>query len=94
MKVKTSEQEESRKQFEAWFSPRKIAMQKRGISTIRIVRLHKKMLEAWQASRAAIEIDLPDKVMVEDEFDNGHNCAIDYCADAIRAAGLTVKGEW
>ena len=48
---------------------------------------------AWQASRAAIEVELPDKVMVEDEFDNGHNCAIDYCADAIRAAGLTVKGE-
>lgn len=47
----------------------------------------------WQASRAAIEIELPDKVMVEDEFDNGHNCAINYCADAIRAAGLTVKGE-
>ena len=47
----------------------------------------------WQASRASIEIELPDKVMVEDEFDNGHNCAIEYCADAIRAAGLTVKGE-
>ena len=49
--------------------------------------------DAWQASRAAIEIELPDKVMVEDEFDIGHNCAIDYCADAIRAAGLTVKGD-
>lgn len=49
--------------------------------------------EAWQASRAAIEIELPDKVMVEDDFDNGHNCAIDYCADAIHAAGLTVKGD-
>ena len=83
----------SREQFEEWFSPRKIAMQKSGISTIRIVRLHKKMLEAWQASRAAIEVELPDKVMVEDEFDDGHNCAIDYCADAIRAVGLTVKGE-
>ncbi|MDK1688294.1 hypothetical protein QMT05_15070 [Cronobacter malonaticus] len=48
---------------------------------------------AWQASRAAIEIELDDKVMVEDEFDKGHNCAIDYCAEAIRAAGLKVKGE-
>ncbi len=47
----------------------------------------------WADSRAAIEIELPDKVMVEDEFDNGHNCAIDYCADAICAAGLTVKGD-
>lgn len=47
----------------------------------------------WQASRAAVEIELDDKVMVEDEFDKGHNCAIDYCAEAIRAAGLKVKGE-
>lgn len=54
--------DESRKAFEEWFNPRKIAMQKRGISTIRIVRLHKKMLEAWQASRAAIEIELPAKI--------------------------------
>ncbi|EPR9124858.1 hypothetical protein ACU9GQ_002018 [Cronobacter sakazakii] len=48
---------------------------------------------AWQASRAAVEIELDDKVMVEDEFDKGHNCAIDYCAESIRAAGLKVKGE-
>ncbi len=42
----------------------------------------------WQASRAAIEIKLDDKVMAEDDFGKGHNCAIDYCADAIRAAML------
>ncbi|EQA1580411.1 hypothetical protein V5K30_RS06435 [Enterobacter hormaechei] len=47
--------------------------------------------EAWQASRSAIEIKLDDKVMVEDEFDKGHNFAIDYCAEAIRAAGIKVK---
>ncbi|MDT3611990.1 hypothetical protein ROM10_18270 [Cronobacter sakazakii] len=51
------------------------------------------MWEAWQASRAAVEIELDAKVMVEDEFDKGHNCAIDYCAEAIRASGLRVKGE-
>lgn len=45
----------------------------------------------WKKSRAAIEIKLDDKVMVEDEFDKGHNCAIDYCAEAIRAAGIKVK---
>ncbi|EPA8481293.1 hypothetical protein ACQ68S_003963, partial [Salmonella enterica subsp. enterica serovar Rissen] len=45
----------------------------------------------WRASRDAIKIKLDDKVMVEDEFDKGHNCAIDYCADAIRAAGIKVK---
>jgi hypothetical protein len=29
--------------------------------------------------------------MVEDEFDKGHNCAIDYCAEAIRSVGIKVK---
>lgn len=80
--------EESRKQFEAWFE------WYTGFSTstgsANVVEMY---WQSWQASRAAIEIELPDKVMVEDEFDNGHNCAIDYCADAIRAAGLTVKGD-
>jgi len=33
--------------------------------------------QTWQASRAAVEIELDAKVMVEDEFDKGHNCAID-----------------
>lgn len=46
---------------------------------------------AWEASRAAIEIKLDEKVMAEDEFDKGHNCAIYYCSEAIRAVGLKVK---
>jgi len=46
---------------------------------------------AWKASRAAIEVELPDKVFVEDEFDNGHNCAIGYCAESITSLGLKVK---
>lgn len=47
----------------------------------------------WKKSRAEIVVALPEKVMVEDEFDNGHNCAIDYCSAAIRAAGIIVKGD-
>lgn len=93
--------EESRKQFEAWFSPRKIAMQKRGISTIRIVRLHKKMLEAWQASRAAIEIEAPAFIDSREalskgftvDYSNGFGDGMDAYEANIRAAGLTVKGD-
>lgn len=47
----------------------------------------------YRASRANIVVELEDKVMVEDEFDNGHNCAIDYCAERIRSIGLSIKGE-
>ena len=73
-------------QFEEWFKPRKIAMQKRGISTIRIVRLHKKMLEAWQASRAAIEITLPDCDDYQSTWQHQDAAEI-----KIKELGLTVK---
>ena len=84
---------DSRAQFEEWFKPKKIAMQNRGISTVRIVRLCQRQWEAWQASRAVIEVDLPEKVMVEDEYDRGHNYGIEYCEEAIIASGLSIKGE-
>ena len=78
----------SREQFEEWIPAMVDGLPEN------MARIFEDMLfTAWQASRAAIEIELPDKVMVEVEFDIGHNWAIDYCADAIRAAGLTVKGE-
>ena len=78
----------SREQFEEWVPAVVDGLPEN------MARIFEDMLfTAWQASRAAIEIELPDKVMVEDEFDNGHNCAIDYCADAIRSAGITVKGD-
>ena len=76
----------SREQFEEWFTPRKIAMQKKGIAEISIVRLHRKMLEAWQASRAAIEIELPwlgqSSLMDTDDV-----------VEAIELQGLTAKAK-
>ncbi|MFW0856990.1 hypothetical protein QMS86_13840 [Cronobacter dublinensis] len=87
--------DKSRERFEAWYQ-KKYCMLGDDFDRIgeryqyKTVQL---MWEAWQASRAAVEIELDAKVMVEDEFDKGHNCAIDYCAEAIRAAGLKVKGE-
>jgi len=84
--------DESRKQFEEWMTDmgkHPLAIEK--VDGNYILASARTQWEAWQASRAAIEIKLDDKVMVEDEFDKGHNCAIDYCAEAIRAAGIKVK---
>ena len=78
----------SREQFEEW-----VPAMVDGLPENMAMIFEDMLFTAWKASRAAIEIELPDKVMVEDDFDNGHNCAIDYCADAIHAAGLTVKGD-
>ncbi|HBK1050871.1 TPA: hypothetical protein O7X99_001785 [Salmonella enterica] len=80
--------DESRKQFLEWFQEK----YKCTADTMKVMQIKVELAwEAWQASRAVIEIKLDDKVMVEDEFDKGHNCAIDYCAEAIRAAGINVK---
>ncbi|MEP9340074.1 hypothetical protein ABKT96_10010 [Enterobacter kobei] len=78
--------DESRKAFEQWF-PEMVEGMPPGMVEV----FDKMLFMAWEASRATIEIKLDDKVMVEDEFDKGHNCAIDYCAEAIRAAGIKVK---
>ncbi len=95
--------DESRKQFQSWFADEIVGADVEfpefedgeyvawEIYDEQLYVMLQAMYMAWTASRAAIEIKLDDKVMVEDEFDKGHNCAIDYCADAIRAAGIKVK---
>lgn len=76
----------SREQFEDWFIPRKIAMQKKGVAEISIARLRRKMLEAWQASREVIEITLPDC----DEYQSTWQYQ-DAAEIKIKELGLTVK---
>ncbi|EAM2888772.1 hypothetical protein C0X58_15945 [Salmonella enterica] len=82
--------DESRKQFESVIGGKCWSVQKTDSGSYVHERVHL-MWMAWRESRAAIEIKLDDKVMVEDEFDAGYNCAIDYCAESIRAAGIKVK---
>lgn len=91
--------DESRKQFEWWYLLNWGHTEDNEDSMFEVDARHgnyqrlgvRMAYDAWTASRAAIKIKLDDKVMVEDEFDKGHNCAIDYCADTIRAAGIKVK---
>lgn len=47
----------------------------------------------WKESRAAIEIELPDKLIEEDYYDGGYNCAIKYCYQAITSHGIRIKGK-
>ncbi|EMA4770081.1 hypothetical protein NNQ27_10025 [Cronobacter dublinensis subsp. infanticibi] len=83
--------DKSREQFLEWFSKEYEEVNNSTELSAQVIKMIASA--AWQASRAAVEIELDEKVMVEDEFDKGHNCAIDYCAESIRAAGLKVKGE-
>lgn len=89
----------SREQFEAWFKPRKERMKNDGICTLNIVRYRGMAWAGWQASREAVEVDLP-----QPEPDGGTDSQVDIsagfsnrmrskCIESIRAAGIKVKGE-
>lgn len=52
------------------------------------------VFEVWQASRAALVIELPERVEKETgytEDDEFYNLAVDRCQQAIEAAGVRVK---
>ncbi|MCE9886199.1 hypothetical protein [Obesumbacterium proteus] len=97
----------SREQFEAWAEEsgalpwgylKKQRTQNGGYS----VQIYNYMWSAWQASHEAVAVELPDKKFIsEDEalipedsdWPDGFNTALEQCAEAIRAAGIKVKGE-
>ena len=85
----------SREQFEAWFPAMVDGMPEN------MVKVFDEMLfTAWQASRSAIEIELPKyhELTTQDTISaraekSTYNFGIYDSADAIRAAGITVKGD-
>lgn len=79
----------SREQFEEWFKPRKERMKSDGICTLNIVRYRGMAWAGWQASREAVEVELPT---AEGEEGGITELIVDLCSEAIRAAGIKVKG--
>lgn len=77
----------SREQFNCWFQDYTGVNPYHPMSA----NIVERYWAVWVASRN-VEIKLPDKVFVEDEFDKGHNFGIEYCAEAIVEAGFRVKG--
>ncbi|WP_097456136.1 hypothetical protein [Escherichia coli] len=86
--------DESRKQFEEWFK------NKYHVSSDVMKIMHIKVeiaWEAWQASRAAIEIELqkPKKDPLPGDYhigyDSGAESQYESDVEAIRAAGIKVK---
>lgn len=88
---------DSRSQFEKWMI---------GMYDTRLLRQGEnymgstvqKLWEAWQESRAAIEVSLPGKVSKLNATDSGfvlpeaenYDEAIDDCAEAIRVCGISI----
>lgn len=64
------------------------------------VQIYTYMWAAWQASRKALVVELPGKISQQNMFNGralpeaeSYDEAIEDCADAIRDAGITVKGD-
>ena len=87
----------SREQFEAWFKDRYSGLLEE--SYFKLVWVV--ALESWQASREAVEVDLPEEMKAREALDKGFMC--DYAAgvtdtvvqmrENLCAAGIKVKGE-
>ena len=89
--------EDSRAQFEAWAEevgalPWGYLKKQRTPGGGYSVQIYNYMWSAWQASRAAIVVDL-DKCNCDNGEESVWDDAIEYCEVTLRAAGITVKGD-
>ena len=88
--------DKSREQFEEWFNCEVFNLK---LATANDVNLVNCYWDAWQASRAAIEVELPVKISPHNKNEWGHvypeaegyDEAIDDCTLAIIEQGLKVK---
>ncbi|WP_105625878.1 hypothetical protein [Cronobacter malonaticus] len=87
--------DKSREQFLEWFSKEYEEVNNSTELSAQVIKMIASA--AWQASRAAVEIDVPDASgywngSQGQEVLNHRQLIADIC-DSIRAAGLKVKGE-
>ncbi len=87
--------DKSREQFLEWFSKEYEEVNNSTELSAQVIKMIASA--AWQASRAAVEIDVPDASGYWNgsqgrEVLNHRQLIADIC-DSIRAAGLKVKGE-
>lgn len=85
--------EESKAQFELWWLSKEKELRAMGLNFMAISRRRELYLEAWQASRQAVEVNLGKPIYVKHNGDYIHAWPAYNVDIAIRAAGLRIKGE-
>lgn len=75
--------DKSRQQFEGWINK----------NHPKCSGYHKDIrLEAWQASRESLEVELPDrKGICHNEYESGYFDGIDKCEDILIRNGVKIK---
>lgn len=82
--------EQMRSEFEDWAKRNLIDTRKKYADSYMDIRTHFAW-EAWQASRAAVEIKLPMPAYSRPEIQAVAEYRVMLCKNALRAAGLRVK---
>ncbi|MEX7554657.1 hypothetical protein F9Z43_08875 [Pseudomonas monteilii] len=88
----------SREQFEAYRDKRNAELEAEGHKPGSRWHISNAHYPTWEASRAAVVVELPSKISVHNTSDNGlvrpeaehYDEAIDDCREAIEAQGLKV----
>ena len=93
--------EKMREEFEAWYLGKFCGGQERLFRCVNADQVYyfdgvQSKWDAWQASRAAIEVKLPQEKTARGNgekvaADLAFNDAVEYCRDAIESLGLKVK---
>lgn len=90
--------EQLRKEFEAWMASQCNGLLKYSTmySTARrgkgyVDSITNMLWESWQASRAALEIEMPPKLTQGDDYADGWNHALVLASGEIGIAGVRVK---
>lgn len=78
-------------QFEEWARSQCMQLKKDGVVTTYAYERTDLAWNAWQASRAAIEVEFPPEWGAVSEKDEGANEMRDHCVSAIESLGLKVK---
>lgn len=89
-----------REEFEAWATKHQMPIHRDGVVTDYAARCTDECWQAWQASRAALRVELPDDGIEDcrrdwsnscrDNFDTGYCYATDRITQALQQAGIEV----
>ncbi|ERU49230.1 TPA: hypothetical protein SMN62_001442 [Pseudomonas aeruginosa] len=87
-----------REEFEAWATKHRMPIHRDGVVTDYAARCTDECWQAWKASRAALKVELPEKIGPHNMVGRhvlpeaaGYDDAIDDCREALQQAGIELK---
>ncbi|MFU5565166.1 hypothetical protein ACM7V5_29770 [Pseudomonas aeruginosa] len=85
-----------REEFEAWATKHRMPIHRDGVVTDYAARCTDECWQAWQASRAALRVELPEKMEpTRNIYGNliigSYNAVLDAVKEALQKAGIEVK---